>query len=267
MGTIYLKADLSNVTAENINQFNIDQLECDEVNDFIRAGHRNLLLQIPTTVHVQYYIHRNSRLTQEECEQIIRNSTELWDDIGQFHDYSTEFLMEHGEKLSRINIEGQRNITPEFVRLHMDRLNVGSVLQYRERIGDVLDFLVTPEMCGRYLRRHMSWSSSKESLLQALANCGIEGEKLQTIHQFVNNWYDTPVDAERLVSDYQDQDRAQYSIAVVTDFWRNNSRKQKYANWEEYANECKQTHADGLANTWYGSFFREPMAELLGYND
>lgn len=267
MGTIYLKADLTNVTAENISQFNINQLDCDEVYELIRAGHRNLLLQIPTTTHVQYYIHRYERLTKEECETIVRNSEELWDDIGQLHEYSSEFLMEHGEKLARLNIEGQRNITPEFARQFHERLHVGSLLQYRDRFGDTLDFLVTPELCNRYLRRHISWRSSKATILQAVQNCGYTPEVLQNIHQFLNQWFDCPIDIEKLINDYKDQERAHYREDVVTQYWRNNSRKEKYTNWEEYTDECKESGADGLADTWFNSYFRGPFFDMLGFDD
>jgi len=267
MGTIYLKADLSNVTVDNINQFNLDQLDCDEVYELLRAGHRNILLQVPTTTHVQYYIHRSERLTKEECEMIINNSSDIWDDIGQLHEYSAEFLLEHGDKLCRLNIEGQRNITPDFVSRYADRLSMGSLLQYRERFGDVLEFLVTPEMCRRYLSRHLSWRASKDSLVQAVSNCNFNEGTLQNVLQFINQWFDVPIDINKLVSDYEDRDRADYSIDVVTGYWNSNSRKQKYANWEEYVNECKDTGLDGLANTWFNSYFRQPLLEILGYND
>ncbi len=267
MGTIYLKADLSNVTAENINQFNINQLESDEVYDLIRAGHRNLLIQIPTCTQVQYYIHRHDRLTQEECETIIRNSDNIWDDIAQFYEYSTEFLMEHGEKLCRLRIEGQRNLTPEFARRHYDHLSIGTLLQHRDKFGDTLDFLITPEICSRYLRRHISWSSNKETILHALQVCNYDGKELQKINEFLNQWYDCPIDINKLIADYKDQSRAHYREDVVTQYWNNHSRKQKYENWEEYARECTDTGSDGLADTWYNSFFRGPFFELLGFDD
>lgn len=267
MGTIYLKADLTCVTEENIKQFNITQLDCEEVHDLIRAGHRNILLKMTTTPNIHYYIDRYEQLTKEECEEIIRHNVDIWDDISSLYSYSSEFLLEHGEKLARMRIEGQRNITPEFVRRHEESLNIGTLFRNREHFGDLLDFLVTPSMSRQYLSRYLSWRVNKETLIQSLYNCNLNEELLLGAIKFINNWFDTPVDLEKLVSDYQDQDRASYSIDTVTDYWNRNSQKPKYSNWEEYVNECNTTGDDGLANTWFNSFFRQPLLEILGYND
>lgn len=267
MGTIYLKADLNNITADNINQFNINNLNYNEVHDLVRAGHRKLLFQIPTTPHIQYYLHNIERLTMEECEMIIRNSTEIWDDIGELYEYSSEFLMENGEKLSRLSIESQRNITPEFVFRYYKHLSLRLLLIHRERFGDEKDFLIFPEICCRYLNQHLIWNSSKESLIDTISKCNLNEDTFNNALQFINNWFDSPIDIQKLINDYQDQERAAYTVDVVTNYWNNHSSKQKYKNWEEYANECENTGDDGLAKTWFQSFLCGPLLEIIGYND
>jgi hypothetical protein len=267
MGTIYLKADLTDITIDNIGQYNLSDLGREEVEDLIKAGKRSLLLQIPTTTYIQYYMHGVSELTIEECEQIIRNSTDIWSDIPRYNQFSAEFLMEQGEKLSRLFVEEQRNITPEFVRIHEDHLNLSRLIDARNKYGDIKDFLVTPEMCARYLNRYLTWKSPKEAVFEAVENCGASPEQIERIHSLVNQWYTTPVNIEKLVLDYSDQRRAEYTNGVVTNFWREHSRKTNYDNWADYAEECERTGNDGLANTWYKSFFRGILMEILGYDD
>lgn len=266
MGTIYLKADLSLITAENINQFNLKGLDRSEVNDLIEAGHRAILLQNKISDDVQGYIHYNSPLSLEECETIIKNNDDLWSDIGRVNEYSSEFLMEHGEKLSKINIEHQINITPAFVVAFRNNLRVGTILEKREEVGDILDFLETPEMCSQYLSNNINTYTTKKTIVELLSKCALESEIREKVMKLLNDWYDVPIDIHKLFSDYQDTERARYSISTVTDYWNSNSRKPKYDNWEDYAACCKESHADGLASTWYQSYLRGPLLDLIGYN-
>jgi hypothetical protein len=267
MGTIYLKADLSAITAENIHQFNIYSLERSEVYDLIDAGHRELLLKNKICDEVQFYIHDKSPLTLEECKTIIEHNTELWNDIGRLHEYSSEFLMEHGEKLSKISIENQLNITPAFVTAFRDNLRLHTIYSKREAVGDICDFLVTPELCGQYLSNNLSHNTTKATIVELVERCTIEPELHAKIMKLINDWYDIPIDINKLINDYKNRERAHYSIQTVSDYWNSNSRKAKYDNWEDYIACCKETHADGLASTWYQSYFRGPFLDLMGYDN
>lgn len=256
MGTILMKASITEIDENLLDQYNYDNLDGSELRAFTNVpAYREKLLTVNMPRYMQQFMHDYRNLSKEECLSIIEHSEQVWDHILTLHQLDLETLYKYADKIDLSYVEVQECIDVAFVEKYVDRMDTRSFVQIRADRGDLFDFMHIPEIMNRYSRTFLKWSTSREQLAEYIKRMKPTAS-VESINAFISKMYDVPVNEQTLTEVYSDRERAGHSIDAVLSYYRRNRTQLEYANWDEYVADCKRTGDDGLADVWFRDFHR-----------
>lgn len=264
MGTILMKAELQDVSVDNIKQYCFDHLSGREVEFFAtRPQFREVLVKADISPSLQHSLNSYKTLTRDECISILENSSQIWNSIVTDHQYDLDLLYKVADKINLSYVDCQESLDVAFVKQYASSMDISDFVTRRISNGTIEQFFEVPLVMQRYMRYAMRWNISRRELVNFIARFKTDVERTE-IEKFVDDLYDKPVNEETLTAAYSDSRRASHSVETVVNYFIRNRTKVSYATWDEYALDCTRTGDEGLADCWFRDFFRPEICEYAG---
>lgn len=264
MGTILMKAELQDVSVDNIKQYCFDHLNGREVEFFAtRPQLREALVKADISPSLQHSLNSYKTLTRDECISILENSSQIWNSIVTDYQYDLDLLYKVANKINLSYVDCQESLDVAFVKQYADSMDISDFVSHRINNGTIEQFFEVPQVMNRYMRTAVHWSISRPELVSFIARYKTDVQRTE-IEKFVDELYNKPVSEETLTAAYSDHRRASHSVDTVVSYFKRNRTKDEYATWDDYVLDCQRTGDDGLADCWFRDFFRPEICEYAG---
>lgn len=264
MGTILMKAELEDVSVDNVQQYDFEHLNGNEIRFFTsRPELRQALCKANLSPSLQHNLHNVKSLTRDECISILENSSNIWNSIVTEYQYDLELLNKVADKINLNYVDCQNSLDAEFVAKYADSMDMDDFVSRRTNNGTIEQFFNVPQVMQRYMRTAVNWTITRPALVTFIASFKTDVDRTEIV-QFVNALYNNPVNEETLTADYSDRSRASISIETVVNYFIRNRTQTEYATWDDYARDCERTGDAGLADVWFRDYYRPQICAFAG---
>lgn len=264
MGTILMKAELQDVTVDNIKQYCFEHLNGREIDFFAnRPQFREVLVKSDITPSLQHSLNNSKTLTRDECIAILENSTQIYNGITTQYQYDLDLLYKVADKINLSYVDCQDSLDVAFVKQYANSMDISDFVNRRINNGTIEQFFEVPQVMQRYMRTAVRWNINRSDLVSFIARYKADTARSE-IEKFVDELYNKPVNEETLTAAYSDRSRASHSVETVVNYFIRNRTKTEYTTWDDYVLDCTRTGDEGLADCWFRDFFRPAICEYAG---
>lgn len=258
MSTILLKADIEEVGLGNLADYSFEHVTRHEMSKLIAMeGFVDKFIQRPLSHWEQETLNDYAHLTIEQCCTIIKNSNGKAESsvVNRHKNLPLDFLNEYVDKINLYYIEHQENIDPAFFKKYREDMDVGSFLDRRVQLGDVLKFIDLNRDGTEYAKRLFNYRLSREEIaanaLQAKENH--TDEDIIELNKILDEIYNHEVNVEYLTECYE-KPGVSHTVNDVVRYYNNNHRSQ-YSTWSEFVSHARADSSTALAEVWFKDSF------------
>ncbi|AFC21964.1 hypothetical protein GAP32_504 [Cronobacter phage vB_CsaM_GAP32] len=261
MGTIYLAADLSDVTEDNVSDFCFDKIECSELEnipniDAVRA----VLVKSNISREMQDHLNSLRQLSKEECLSILEHSDRVYTSRILQHQYDLDVIYKYLDKLDICYVETQDSLDAQFVEKYYDDMDMSGFVKYRAQLGDIDKFMNIPMVWNYYAKRVLNYDTPIEEVEQYIRRLN-PNVNVDVMHTVLNKLYLTPVNATTLAAAYSNRNRSSHSVDTVVNYY-NRNHGNSYENWFAYVADGERQNETALIDVWFKDHFMPELREL-----
>lgn len=264
MGTIYMKATMSDFNKDNIDNVCLKFLNSSEIHQLASQSElREVLLSTDINRDMQERLYHEQKFTDDEALQILNNCSYVIYPVYRWYQYPIDVIIKNIHKLDISEIEYQNSLTPEFVEKYHDQMAISHFIAKRVDMGDIMDFVHIPVIGRRYMQRFVKATKTREEIEHCITKIKTNVD-IDAMNVMLDRIYNTPINAEVLTDYYTNDPRADHSVTTILNHFKNYSTKPHYDTWQEYVEDGGSM---SLAEEIFNNFYRDDILKFCNFND